>query len=921
MAWQLLAWPWMANAAAGGLMVLAVGALAVRLCPQPARRSRLIVMTILGATALPALMAIPGAPRWSARVLPTMRAAGVLEGASRGPGAPSATVEPLARESIGNTTGAGPGIAGPTPRWSDRIGLVAERAVAPAPPAPPARAIPWSVLVTGLYLAASAGLAAWWLIGQLLLWRVTRGARPVPQAVRQRFLALSGPAGERVRLLVSDRIALPFTYTWSAPVILLPGDLCAPGDAAALRYALAHEWSHVERRDAWAWNLAAAAAAVLFYQPLFWWLRRQLRLSQDYLADDRAAAAGSPEDYAAYLVRLARAHRSGCALPALGVGDRRSNLYRRIALLVQDREPWERRCRTAWSLAVGLAAVVVIAAASALRLDAAPPRSERPADDSARGATKAPAAPAAKAGEGKTYVGLVSDKDTGQPIAGASVLVRLSLFNDPKTGTRRTLEEIRQKTDAEGRYRFTISPEQMAERSLFVYLDVDHPGYVKEYGGYGYGMIARNEKLGARPFYENLRLRPGKAVEARLLNPEGAPVAGVQINAFCTNPEAKRKDPNEWGAFTWTSTDADGRFRLDLFPSGPAVVWISPRDYAPSTHVLKNGTRGDLGAIVLEKGNTIEGQAFDAQGKPVAGAYVVADRDRTKELEQEAELRFAADHVVRTVVTGADGRFTICALPAGNYRVALVEEGRDPATRRDVEDMPRRPLPGVFTPRRLTVKDGETPEPVVIRGVPHVVVEARIHDSQGNRTKGHEIDLVGKIDGDYWSTSVPHNADGVYTLLAPHGLAGAQVSLVTNEHTVLRHRLSKDAPLSNSRFLRLGALDHDIKGIEIIRYAAPIIVVKVATQDGMKPADVVVWADYTPKKKDQGGRRVLKGGVTSDCRFEQQEDGRFRSDGLYPDQEVTVTARAKGYAERTSPAFSLAEGTTREIELVLEKKP
>ena len=106
-------------------------------------------------------------------------------------------------------------------------------------------------------------------------------------------------------LLESDRIALPYTYTWARPVILLPTTLCGGDEPVALRYVLAHEWSHVEKRDAWAWNLACLAGLVLFYQPLFWWLRRQLRLCQDYLADARAVAAGSAEDYAAFLVRLA----------------------------------------------------------------------------------------------------------------------------------------------------------------------------------------------------------------------------------------------------------------------------------------------------------------------------------------------------------------------------------------------------------------------------------------------------------------------------------------------------------------------------------------------------------------------------------------------------------------------------------------
>jgi len=102
---------------------------------------------------------------------------------------------------------------------------------------------------------------------------------------------------------------------------------------------------------------------------------------------------------------------------------------------------------------------------------------------------------------------------------------------------------------------------------------------------------------------------------------------------------------------------------------------------------------------------------------------------------------------------------------------------------------------------------------------------------------------------------------------------------------------------------------------------APIVVVKVVTKDGSKPAEIVVSADYANKSKRQGGRRILKGGVRSACGFEQQEDGRFRSEGLFPDEEFTVTAQAKGYASKTSAAVTLPEGATREIELVLDKTP
>ena len=82
--------------------------------------------------------------------------------------------------------------------------------------------------------------------------------------------------------------------------------------------------------------------------------------------DARAAAAGSAEDYAAFLVRLARVRSPGPALPALGIGDRRSNLSRRVMMLVQDHAPLEPRCRTAWSVTAAVTATAVIVVASGL---------------------------------------------------------------------------------------------------------------------------------------------------------------------------------------------------------------------------------------------------------------------------------------------------------------------------------------------------------------------------------------------------------------------------------------------------------------------------------------------------------------------------------------------------------------------------
>ena len=53
----------------------------------------------------------------------------------------------------------------------------------------------WEALALTAYAAVSAGLAGWWLLGQILLWRITRVARPVPPEIHEVFREISGPAG------------------------------------------------------------------------------------------------------------------------------------------------------------------------------------------------------------------------------------------------------------------------------------------------------------------------------------------------------------------------------------------------------------------------------------------------------------------------------------------------------------------------------------------------------------------------------------------------------------------------------------------------------------------------------------------------------------------------------------------------------
>ncbi|HEV3435707.1 MAG TPA: carboxypeptidase-like regulatory domain-containing protein, partial [Gemmata sp.] len=411
--------------------------------------------------------------------------------------------------------------------------------------------------------------------------------------------------------------------------------------------------------------------------------------------------------------------------------------------------------------------------------------------------------------------------------------------------------------------------------------------------------------------FENVELRPGKAATGVVKTPEGKPIAGVKVMAYSVT--SKRKPGSfEYGSFAETRTDAEGKFRLTLVSPGWGVMWVLPEEYVPTTTVVQE-KRGDLGTFTLKTGPRLRGTVLDAKGKPVAGLLVNAEsQDRNEEITEPV-----ADSINRSSVTNEKGEFEMKPLPPGHYQVKPGDYPRDSSI--DRKDKKRQSVPGVFVGTKVTLKAGDTPEPVEVRAVPHVTIEAQYLDSQGKPTRGHGCHIFGQFDGVFWFGEAKADPNGKVVAQVPHGLENTQVDLMTNEHGVLRWRKAKGEPLNNNRQVQLKTMIDDVKGIEIIRYTAPILLVKVTTKDGSKTVNPAVTAQYGSGKGQFPGMLIV-GGRNSDVSFEHQEDGRFRSSQLFPDEEVTITAHADGYASKSEKA-KLAESTTKEIELVLDKEP
>ena len=283
------------------------------------------------------------------------------------------------------------------------------------------------------------------------------------------------------------------------------------------------------------------AQFAFFYQPLFWRLRRQVRLCQDFLADARAAEQGAAvEDYAEYLLVVAHRRLTAPPSPAMGFGDRRSNLYCRVLMLVESREPLDRRCRAGgtafsrrrpwrWRWAHRVYDSTPTKTAARIRRCSLSQRNRSRL--AATGSGRYCPARRGRASRSRALlIGRVIEHDTGKAIESATIIVRRRELGP---GGNRVLQESLHQADAEGAFTFVISSEQLANRWLYVEFDVEHPGFASQTGmGCAIDALRNRKPLDARPYFEEIALRRGEEVTGVLETYAGRPATGVDVLAY-----------------------------------------------------------------------------------------------------------------------------------------------------------------------------------------------------------------------------------------------------------------------------------------------------------------------------------------------------------------------------------------------------
>jgi beta-lactamase regulating signal transducer with metallopeptidase domain len=310
-----------------------LSALVIVSIKQPAKRRAVTQSTLVGLILLAALCALPG---WS---LLNLTRATQTEPVKE---AQSVRVQ-VAQTSVETTLRV---VAPPLNEPPKGIPIEriepAESQTASAPADLPRAPIPWRSFTLIAWATGAALTVAWLALGWSAARRLHRDSHPAPAYLLTLLRSLTSNHRGRAQdpqLLVCTQIDVAVALGVVHPAVLLPADWLQSQSNDDLHTVLAHEAAHLRNYDLHWLAVSRVLSIALWAQPLYWFVRRRMRLDQEALADAAAAELTSRQNYAEKLVALAHhvAARPAVRLStAVGLWEGPSQLRRRVALLIDD---------------------------------------------------------------------------------------------------------------------------------------------------------------------------------------------------------------------------------------------------------------------------------------------------------------------------------------------------------------------------------------------------------------------------------------------------------------------------------------------------------------------------------------------------------------------------------------------------------
>lgn len=164
--------------------------------------------------------------------------------------------------------------------------------------------------------------------------RLRRESRPVGDGLVEAVTRHARRLGLRrgVSVLSSPEIRVPCVVGLRSNALLLPIRLSTLLDPDEIEGILAHELSHIRRRDLVAKTAQRVVALLLFFHPVAAWISRTIDRERELCCDDLVTGAGvPPRTYARALARLAVSRHASLAA---GIGASTGDVAARVRRLM-----------------------------------------------------------------------------------------------------------------------------------------------------------------------------------------------------------------------------------------------------------------------------------------------------------------------------------------------------------------------------------------------------------------------------------------------------------------------------------------------------------------------------------------------------------------------------------------------------------
>jgi len=170
----------------------------------------------------------------------------------------------------------------------------------------------WPTWIFLIWVSGVAMVSARWLIGWLNVKLLSRRSQEILDDEWHELsekVSMELGLKQPVKLLRAENAAVPMTWGFFRPVILLPDD-AGTWSPERRRVGLLHELAHVKRGDLPAQYVAQIVCALYWFNPLAWIAARRLRLEREQACDDAVLNAGTrASEYANHILEILRSLR------------------------------------------------------------------------------------------------------------------------------------------------------------------------------------------------------------------------------------------------------------------------------------------------------------------------------------------------------------------------------------------------------------------------------------------------------------------------------------------------------------------------------------------------------------------------------------------------------------------------------------